>query len=131
MFAVSSDDGALDTTADDDVIAEAACDDVIVKAADNGVGSEHIVTADAAADDSITAAEDSVMAADVGVIAANDDVIAADDDITAEDDVIAEDDVTDGAISSSGVAWEGVPLDQLPRVGVSAPAQYLPLEPSR
>jgi hypothetical protein len=52
-----------------------------------------------------------------------------------EDDAVTmdEDDFAEGAAgpSDSSVVWEGVPLEDLPRVGVSAPAQYPPLEVSR
>ncbi len=62
--------------------------------------------------------------------AVDDNVI---DEIEDDDVTMDEDDFAEGAAgpSDSSVVWEGVPLEDLPRVGVSAPAQYPPLEVSR
>jgi hypothetical protein len=53
----------------------------------------------------------------------------ADNDVTTETDESFDSDMRGEPTTSS--AWDGVPIDELPRVGVSAPAQYPPLEPSR
>jgi hypothetical protein len=52
---------------------------------------------------------------------------------SSKDDVMESDDVTDDDVraENGGAVWEGTPLKDMPRVGVSAPPQYPPLNPSK
>ncbi len=55
------------------------------------------------------------------------------DNDSSKDDVMESDDVTDDDVidENGGAVWEGTPLKDMPRVGGSAPPQYLPLNPSK